>query len=542
MKKSLLYGAVFIGLVLMVAGCKGSGVQNSGGELKIVPKPVSVKTVNTFFALKENTVIRLQSEDDAVYDAAEYLQKALQEKTGLQLEVLPAGGRPDSRIVLRQVNGDDEIGEEGYRLNVAENELVISGNSAAGIFYGVQTLRQILTRGDDNSWGAPGTEIVDAPRFSWRGMHLDVGRSFFPVSFVKKYIDLIAMHKMNTFHWHLTEDQGWRIEIKKYPLLTEVGAFRDESLIGHYRDKPRTYDGKRYGGFYTQEEVKEVVEYARKRFVNVVPEIEMPGHARAALAAYPELSCTGGPHSVAKLWGVHEDIFCAGNDKTFTLLEDVMTEVLALFPSKFIHVGGDEAPKKRWEACEKCQRRIQENGLKDTHELQSYFIKHFDKFLDERDRRLIGWDEILEGGLAAGATVMSWRGTEGGITAANAGHDVVMTPTTHVYFDYYQSEDQEKEPLAIGGFLPLEKVYGFDPVPENIAADKKHHILGAQGNVWTEYITTPEVVEYMAVPRMTALSEVVWTTVEGRDFADFRKRLDSFLMHLKDNGYNYRQP
>jgi hexosaminidase len=359
----------------------------------------------------------------------------------------------------------------------------------------------------------------------------------FSVDFIKKYIDALALLKMNTFHWHLTDDQGWRIEIKKYPKLQEVSAYRDETLVGHYSDQPHQFDGKRYGGYYTQEEVKEIVQYAKARFVTVIPEIEMPGHAQAAIAAYPELGCTEKPVEVAKKWGVFEEIYCP-NQKTFAFLEDVLDEVLELFPSKYIHIGGDEAPKTRWKNCAHCQDLIKKEGLKDEHHLQSYFITKMEAYLNSKGRQIIGWDEILEGGLAPNATVMSWRGTSGAVEAAKSGHNVVMTPTSHCYFDYYQSENED-EPLAIGGFLPLEKVYGFNPIPEELTTEESKYVLGAQGNIWTEYIPTEKHLEYMAFPRMLALSEVVWSQPEHKNYKDFVSRLENFHQRLDALDINY---
>ena len=383
--------------------------------------------------------------------------------------------------------------------------------------------------------------IVDEPRFKWRGMHLDVGRHFFDVSFIKKYIDYIAMHKMNIFHWHLTEDQGWRVEIESYPKLTEISAYRDESLIGHYRDEPREYDGKKYGGYYTKDEMKDIVDYAKKRYITVVPEIEMPGHSRAALAAYPELSCTEGPHTVAKLWGVHKEVFCAGKESTFEFLETVLTEVSEIFPGEYIHIGGDECPKDRWRNHDLDQDRMRKERLSNENELQSYFIKRIEGILNNLGKRLIGWDEILEGGLAPGAIVQSWRGMEGGISAANAGHEVIMSPTSHAYFDYYQSRDIDNEPLAIGGYLPLDKVYQFEPVPEEIDEDKAHLILGGQGNLWTEYISTDEKAEYMALPRMSAMAEVLWSPRHLLNFESFSKRMEWHYLRLDRSNTNYRK-
>jgi len=371
----------------------------------------------------------------------------------------------------------------------------------------------------------PFVDIEDVPRFAWRGMHLDVGRHMFPIDFIKKYIDYLAFHKLNVFHWHLTEDQGWRIEIKKYPKLTEISAFRNETIVGHHSTNPQKFDGQKYGGFYTQEEIKEVVKYANERFITVVPEIEMPGHAIAALAAYPELSCTGGPFDVRTSWGISDDIFCAGNENTFEFLKIVLSEVVELFPSKFIHIGGDEAPKARWHECLKCKKRIADENLADEHELQSYFIQRIEKYLNSKGKEIIGWDEILEGGLAPNAAVMSWRGNSGGIEAAKQKHNVVMAPTTRCYFDYYQTEYKDNEPLSIGGFLPLEKVYSFNPIPSELTKEEAKFIIGAQANVWTEYMPNPKQVEYMAFPRMSALAEVVWTNNENKNFNDFLSRM-----------------
>ncbi|MCK5737858.1 family 20 glycosylhydrolase, partial [bacterium] len=359
---------------------------------------------------------------------------------------------------------------------------------------------------------------------------LDVGRHFFPVSFIKKYIDVMALYKLNTFHWHLTEDQGWRIEIKKYPRLTSVGSKRAESQG----------DGIPHAGYYTQNEVRDVVAYAASRFVTVVPEIEMPGHSKAALAAYPELSCTGGPFDVETRWGVHSDVYCAGSEKTFEFMENVLLEVMDLFPGEVIHIGGDECPKARWEKCPKCQQRIADESLANEHELQSYFITRIEKFVNSHGRNINGWDEILEGGLAPNAAVMSWRGMQGGIEAANAGHNVVMAPTSFCYFDYYQAKSGE--PKAIGGYLPLEKVYSFEPVPAEIAPEKEHFIIGAQANLWTEYIPTPEHAEYMLLPRMCALAEVVWSPKELRYWPDFKNRMEIQYQRLTELGLNFRVP
>jgi hexosaminidase len=359
----------------------------------------------------------------------------------------------------------------------------------------------------------------------------------YSTAFLKKYIDAMAMLKMNTFHWHLTEDQGWRIEIKKYPKLQEIAAYRDETLVGHYSDQPHQFDDEKYGGYYPQYEIRDIVAYAKERFITVIPEIEMPGHSQAAIAAYPELGCTGEQVEVAKKWGVFEEIYCT-KDETFEFLEDVLDEVLELFPSKYIHIGGDEAPKTKWKTCKDCQKRITDKGLKDEHELQNYFITRIEKYLNSKGRQLIGWDEIFEGGLAPNATVMSWRGTKGAVEAAKSGHNVILTPGSHCYFDHYQSENKD-EPIAIGGFLPLEKVYSCNPIPDELTKEEAKHVLGAQGNVWTEYMPTEKQVEYMVFPRILAMSEVLWSQPESKNYKDFVLRVENFHERLDSLNINY---
>jgi hexosaminidase len=453
-----------------------------------------------------------------------YLVEKLQ---ALGIQASSAKNREGAKVhVMFMLDMDALAAPEGYRLRITEagerhpnGAVQVASKNAAGAFYAAQTLLQLIedqmiTVGD----------IKDAPRFPYRGMHLDVSRHFFPVSFIKQYIDLLAEAKMNTFHWHLTDDQGWRIEILQYPKLQEISAWRKETLKGHYNDQPHQFDKKRYGGYYTQEEVREVVKYAKSRFVTIIPEIEMPGHAQAVLAAYPELSCNQKPIETATKWGIFEDVFCA-REETFVFLENVLTEVIDLFPGTYIHIGGDECPKERWKTCATCQQRIKDLKLKNEDELQSYFIKRMERFINSKDRKIIGWDEILEGGLAPGATVMSWRGTEGGITAAKAGHDVVMTPGSHCYFDHYQS-DSPNEPLAIGGLNPIEKTYSYEPIPAGLDFAQAKHILGAQGNVWTEYMPTTEQVLYMATARMQAMAEVGWTKPEKKNLPDFLRRLE----------------
>lgn len=433
-------------------------------------------------------------------------------------------------VSLALIRPDTLLPAEWYSLTVTQKAVTINAVEEAGLFRGSRTLVQLLESGRPQRQ-LPCLSITDYPRFPWRGMHLDPCRHFWSVEFTKKYIDLLARYKMNSFHWHLTDDQGWRIEIKKYPMLTEVGAWRKGSQVGPY--SRREYDSIPYGGFYTQNEIRDVVAYAAARHINVVPEIEMPGHALAALAAYPHLGCTGGPYEVNKGWGVFEDVFCAGNDSTFTMLEDVLSEVMELFPSEIIHIGGDECPKEAWKKCVKCQARKKAHGLKDEHELQSYFIQRIEKFVNAKGRKIIGWDEILEGGLAPNAAVMSWQGIEGGIAAARSGHYAVMSPGSHCYFDHYQG-DPANEPLSIGGYTPLQKVYAYEPIPAELKPEEHKYILGAQGNLWTEYILTPEQVEYMAVPRMLALAEVLWTPKAKRNEADFIQRLEKEFPRLEE--------
>ncbi|MEM6719061.1 MAG: family 20 glycosylhydrolase [Bacteroidota bacterium] len=461
------------------------------------------------------------------------------EKLGYELTLQRNPDAKEFRIIF-----DPSIThDEGYRIEVEKDSLVIRTKTEKGAFYAFQSLRQFFPPSVENKTFT-GEKILlhnalveDAPRFKYRGMHLDVSRHMFSVDFIKKYIDLMSQLKMNTFHWHLTDDQGWRIEIKKYPKLQEVAAFRDETLIGHYNDSPQQFDGKKYGGYYTQEEVKDIVQYAAERYITVIPEIEMPGHAQAAIAAYPNLGCSDTPVKVATKWGVFEDIYCP-TEETFTFLENVLDEVIALFPGKYIHIGGDEAPKTRWKDCAYCQELIKKENLQDEHGLQSYFITRMEKYVNSKGKQIIGWDEILEGGLAPNATVMSWRGMNGGIEAAKSGHNVIMTPTSHAYFDYYQS-DNEDEPLAIGGYLPLEKVYNFEPIPAGLTKEQEKYILGAQGNVWTEYMATPEKVEYMAFPRMIAMAEVAWSQPERKGYEYFSEGLSLFHKRLDAQNVNY---
>ncbi len=511
----------------------------------LIPFPERVTPGTGTFLMSEVTQLRLSDPADAdLRTLGDYAAAVLRDDLGIEISVseLPASRGSQEAISLFLVAGEALQSHEQYRLEVTERSVTISAPAYAGLFYGVQTLRQLapVRTGDSaEAVALPAVLIEDRPRFVYRGMHLDVGRHFFPVSFIKRYIDLMATYKMNTFHWHLTEDQGWRIEIRQYPRLTTVGSQRKETILAKNFD-PYIGDGVPHGGYYTQQEIREVVDYARLHYVNVIPEIEMPGHSLAALAAYPEYACTDGPFEVATRWGIHDDIYCP-KEETFEFLENVLTEVMELFPSPYIHIGGDEAPKRRWEESEMAQQVIRREGLADEHELQSYFIKRIERFLVQHGRRLIGWDEILEGGLAPEATVMSWRGVAGGIEAAKQGHRVIMTPTSHVYFDYYQG-DPASEPLAIGGYTPLEKVYGFEPVPDELTAEEAALVLGAQGNVWTEYMKTTDYVEYMVFPRALALSEVAWSPASARSWEFFKWRLPSHLRRLEQKGVNYRAP
>ena len=510
----------------------------------IVPAPSRVVPGEGTFVLTPETA--LVAAAPAAEVAALFAQQ-IAPAIGFALPVMaaPQGDRPVIAFVLDEAAAD--LGAEGYRLTVTPSCVTARAAQPAGLFYAAQSLRQLLPPEIFSSapvkgvaWTMPCVEIEDVPRFGWRGAMLDVSRHFMPTEFVLRFIDLLALHKLNVFHWHLTEDQGWRIEIKKYPRLTEVGAWRKETLVGRMqRDAEMTFDGVPHGGYYTQDEVREVVAYAQARYVTVVPEIEMPGHAQAAIAAYPELGNLTEPLDVRTYWGISDNVFNV-EESTIAFLQDVLDEVLDLFPSEFIHIGGDEAPKKQWRESPAAQARMRVLGLHDEEELQSYFIRQMDAFLTSRGRRLIGWDEILEGGLAENATVMSWRGVQGGVAAATSGHDVVMAPNTYTYFDYYQSADRDAEPLAIGGFLPLEGVYAFEPVCEGIDEVHAHHVLGGQGQLWTEYIPTPEHVEYMAFPRLCALAEAVWTPAEGRNYADFLARLAVHLQRLDGLNVHYR--
>lgn len=543
---------VFLWFVLLLSGAVCA--QDNSPVPAIIPLPVSIQKTNGGFSINSATVIYYAQEETK--KAGELLNLYLFASTTQQsgsaiiqpLALLPlhqrtdpasAGGSGGSSISLL-IDSASVTQPEGYTLQITKDHTQLTGHDMAGIIHGIQTLRQLWKSGGNKALVIPGCMIIDYPRFGYRGMALDVSRHLFPVAFIKKYIDLLALYKFNTFHWHLTDDQGWRIEIKQYPRLQSVAAWRAETLIGHKKETPHRFDGKRYGGYYTQEEIKAVVQYAADRQIAIIPEIEMPGHALAALAAYLSLGCTGGPYATATFWGVFDDVFCAGNDSSFVFLQHVLDEVMALFPSRYIHIGGDECPKTRWQVCPKCQQRIRLLGLKDEHALQSYFIQRIEKYINSKGRAIIGWDEILEGGLAPNATVMSWRGEEGGIAAAQQKHRVIMTPESHVYFDYYQSL-HAAEPVAAGSYTPLRKVYAYQPA-SSLADSLLSYIAGIEGQAWSEYYTSAAQAEYMIFPRAIALAELAWTPASERHYDQFLQRLrgqSSLLKQLKAPYFNH---
>ena len=494
----------------------------------IIPTPKEQTIKNGFMLIENNPKIIT---NDKFKSASTLLKEAINELN------LDNDEKPKNRI---RFSYNKKLDNEEYILRINSNLITISASTENGAIFGFQSLNQLMNLNlNDGVIKLKSQEIKDSPRFKYRGMHLDVGRHMYPVGFIKKYIDGLAMLKFNNFHWHLTEDQGWRIEIEKYPELNNIGSFRDSTLIGHYGDKPRQFDKSRYGGFYTKKEIKEIVKYANKRGINVIPEIEMPGHSQAAVASYPMLGCSGEQVGVAPLWGVFKEIYCSKNE-TFDFLEDIIDEVVELFPSKYIHIGGDEAPKTNWKACGNCQNVIEREGLKDEYELQSYFITRMEKYINSKGKQIIGWDEILEGGLAPNATVMSWRGISGGIEAAKMNHEVIMTPNAVCYLDHYQAKDTKNEPLAIGGYTPIEEIYNYEPIPSELDKSLHKYIIGAQGNVWTEYMKTSDHVEYMVFPRILALSEVVWAD-NRPSFEDFEKKVNDTYPILDRMNINYSQ-
>ena len=536
LSKLNLLGWSLAGLLMTACSNQPTTVAN----YEVVPMPLEINTTQqASFLLKSGVTVYYPAGNEKMQRNAEFLASYVKAQTGIELQV-QAGEGGKGGIVLQLGLANDN--PEAYQLKVDANQVVISSPSEAGVFYGIQTLRKAVDVAEGSNVELPAVEINDQPRFGYRGMMLDVGRHFFSMDEIKTYIDMMALHNINRFHWHLSEDQGWRIEIKKYPKLTEIGSMRKETVIGHNSGK---YDGKPYGGFYTQEQAKEIVAYAAERYITVIPEIDLPGHMQAALAAYPELGCTGGPYEVWTQWGVSDNVLCAGNDQTIQFIKDVLAEIVEIFPSEYIHVGGDECPKVKWSTCPKCQARIKALGLKSDNKhtkeerLQSYVIHEAEEFLNSKGRKMIGWDETLEGGLAPNATVMSWRGEAGGIEAAKQHHDVVMTPNTYLYFDYYQSKDTETEPMAIGGYLPIERVYSYEPMPKSLSPEEQKYIVGVQANLWTEYIPDFKQVQYMVLPRMAALSESQWCAPEKKNFEAFLQRVSRLVNIYAKNGWNY---
>lgn len=536
LSKLHLWGWSLAGLLMTACSNQPTTVAN----YEVVPMPLEISTAQqASFLLKNGVTVYYTAGNEKMKRNAEFLASYIKEQTGIELQVQEGEGGKGAIVLQLGLANDNP---EAYQLKVDANQVVINSPSEAGVFYGIQTLRKAVDVVEGSNVELPAVEINDQPRFGYRGMMLDVGRHFFSMDEIKTYIDMMALHNINRFHWHLSEDQGWRIEIKKYPKLTEIGSMRKETVIGHNTGK---YDGKPYGGFYTQEQAKEIVAYAAERYITVIPEIDLPGHMQAALAAYPELGCTGGPYEVWTQWGVSDNVLCAGNDQTIQFIKDVLAEIVEIFPSEYIHVGGDECPKEKWKTCPKCQARIKALGLKSDakhtkeERLQSYVIHEAEAFLNSKGRKMIGWDETLEGGLAPNATVMSWRGEAGGIEAAKQHHDVVMTPNTYLYFDYYQSKDTETEPMAIGGYLPMERVYSYEPMPKALSPEEQKYIVGVQANLWTEYIPDFKQVQYMVLPRMAALSESQWCAPEKKNYEAFLQRVSRLVNIYAKNGWNY---
>lgn len=510
-------------------------------DYEIIPKPLDVNCKgDASFLLKDGVAVIYPENNRKMQDNAEFLVDYVERQTGVKL-TSHAGMPVDGAICLTLDLSDDNA--EAYKLIVNDKRVCISGASEAGVFYGIQTLRKSLPVAQDINVNLSAVEIYDKPRFAYRGAMLDVARHFYTVDEVKTFIDMLALHNINRFHWHLTDDQGWRIEIKKYPKLMSVASERKETVVGRWYSG--IYDGKPYGGYYTQDELRDVIDYAAKRHITIIPEVDLPGHMQAALTAYPELGCTGGPYEVRTIWGVSQDVLCVGNDFTLQFVKDVLSEVADIFPSGYIHIGGDECPKVRWEKCPKCQERIKSLGLKSDakhtkeQRLQSYMIQEAAKYLKEKGKRIIGWTEILEGGLVPDATLMSWIGESGGIEAAHQHHDVIMTPNTYLYFDYYQSKKVEDEPLAIGGYLPIEKTYNYEPMPKELTKEEQQYIKGVQANLWTEYIPVFSQVQYMVLPRLGAAAEVQWTDSSKKDYKDFLRRVPHLVAVYDCYGWNY---
>ncbi|MDR2010813.1 MAG: beta-N-acetylhexosaminidase [Bacteroidales bacterium] len=531
MKKSLF---IFFILLIFIS-CKDK--KNYEFTNEIVPTPAFVEFGKNVLNVSDEIYIIFEDSSEDGKKITDYLTNFLSKNFSPKFINEAQDKKTNIFISI-----DEELPAETYSLDIDNNGVYLKSGDHRGLFWGIQTLRQLFPVEIEKSklsenFVLPHVKIFDKPQFRYRGMHLDVCRHFFSVEDVKSYIDLLVMHKFNTFHFHLTDDQGWRVDIKALPKLAEIASQRKETVI---KKNTGIYDGIPYGGYFTHDEIRDIVKYAEDRFITVIPEIEMPGHALAALSAYPEIGCVGGSYDAATSWGVFDDIFCAGNEETFHFLEKVIDEICELFPnSPYIHVGGDEAPKVRWEKCPKCQKRIKDEGLSNEHELQSYFVQRMEKYINSKGKRIIGWDEILEGGLAPNATVMSWRGEEGGIDAARQGHDFIMNPTSHCYFDYYQSEDIDNEPFAICCLIDCEKIYYWDPVPNTLSKDERKHMLGVQANLWTEYILDRAHIQYMVLPRMAVLSEVAWSKAPRDDYSEFQNRLQSLFKRYDALGYNY---
>lgn len=537
MKKTIL----LITLSILAVSCEKTVIDTS---VDVIPQPASVAVYEGTFHAAGASFKTDESFGPLASDAVTRFKKNLETASGQQ------SGESGSQFVFSRNNS---LGEEEYILTVSGRKAVVQASALSGILYAIETMKQLLpveiytgVPAPNVNWTLPCMTIQDKPRFRYRGMHLDVSRHFFDMAEVKRYLDIMAIHKLNVFHWHLTDDQGWRLEIKKYPQLTEIGSVRSKTLIGHGRDS-RTYDNIPYGEgcWYSQDQVREIIDYAATRGIEVIPEIDLPGHMLAALATFPELGCTGGPYEVWGRWGISDEVLCAGKESTMVFLENVLSEVADLFPSEYVHIGGDECPKVRWETCPACQAKIKELGYKDDEKhtaeqyLQTYVMNRMEKFLEGKGKKIIGWDEILEGEVAPNATIMSWRGIEGGQQAVRLGHDAIMVPTSYFYFDYYQSKDTENEPFAIGGYLPVEKVYSFEAFTEDMTDEEKSHIIGVQANLWTEYIPSNAQLEYMLLPRMSALSEVQWCTPGNKDYARFLDHMKSMSGIYDILGYNY---
>lgn len=538
MNNNLKSIALAMTIGLLFAQCTPAPTAQANYEVIPMPQSITLSNSDNQFVLHSGTLISYTSGNEDMARNAQFLQTYLTDQLGYTLRIEP--GIASEGIVLKLNEGQ---ASEGYTITVDADRVLVEATSPAGIFYGIQTIRKAVPVEMGAVVGFPAGVITDAPRFAYRGAHLDVCRHFFSVDSVKTYIDMLVLHNMNKFHWHLTEDQGWRMEIKQFPKLTEIGSVRNGTMI---RKDWNSNDSIQYGGFYTQDECREIVKYAADRYITVIPEIDMPGHMVAAVTAYPELGCTGGPYEVRTIWGVSEELLCAGNEKVYDFVDKVLDEVMDVFPSKDIHIGGDECPKTEWEKCPKCQSKIKALGLKKDdrftaeQKLQAYFTKHVDEYLTKHGRNAIGWDEILEGGVSENATVMSWRGESGGIEAARLKHRVIMTPNTYCYFDYYQSKDCDNEPFAIGGFLPIKHVYDYEPLPANLTPEEQSYIWGVQCNVWTEYISTFSHVQYMMLPRGAALSEVQWSLPEAKDYEKFKnERLPRLIKIYELYGYNY---